>query len=546
MGEAMMAGVSGLKAHQKMLDVTGNNLANVDTNGFKSSRVTFSDLLSDTIRQATQPIGGVGGTNPTQVGGGVQIASVDKNMTQGSLVDTGQPLDMAIDGAGFFILSDGGSRSYTRVGSFTVDSDYNLVDPGTGYRVQRQGSLGVADGFQDPSNSDIRIPYDVALPASQTENISFSGNLTADEITASTNILSSGIAYTSGGSIASATTYLTDLDQVSGLTAGDQILITGTDRDGNAVSSQIVLDATTTLQDLMTAIDAAFPGSTASMNNGELRLTDDESGYSQCDLQLSYVGSGTMELPYNFDIISAGGLANKTTSVEIFDSQGVSHILSGVFVRTDEVNTWDFVVTAISGDAQLVDRRVKGITFQTNGAFGGLDTSQGDTMSFEVRFAHDPNSVRLVNLNFGNVGGFDGLTQFGGASTASSSEQDGYASGWLSSLSVSREGILVGMFSNGVKRDIASLALATFQNPAGLESIGNNYYAATSNSGRPIETTGLAGGAGEVRGGVVEKSNVEIAVEFVNLMQAQNGFQANSRTIRVADEMLREIANLIN
>lgn len=545
MGEAMMAGVSGLKAHQKMLDVAGNNLANVNTNGFKSSRVTFSDLLNDTIRQATQPVGGVGGTNPMQIGGGTQVATVDRKMTQGSLVDTGQPLDMAIDGAGFFILSDGRSRAYTRVGAFTVDSNFNLVDPGTGYRVQRQGSLGVADGFQDPAASDIRIPYDVALPARQTESISFSGNLTADNISPSTNILSSGLAYTSGGSIAAATVRIADLDQVSGLVAGDRIAITGTDRAGNAVSSQIVLDATTTLQDLMTAIDAVFPGSTTTMNNGELRLSDDESGYSQTDVQLAYVGAGSMTLPDNFNIISAGGLANKTTSVEIFDSQGVSHILSGVFVRTDQVNTWDFVVTSVSGEAELVDRRVKGISFQTNGAFGGLDTAAGDTMSFEVRFAHDPASVRLINLNFGNVGQFDGLTQFGGASTASSSEQDGYASGWLSSMSVSREGILVGMFSNGVKREIASLALATFQNPAGLEATGNNYYAATSNSGRPIETTGLAGGAGAVRGGVIEKSNVEIAVEFVNLMQAQNGFQANSRTIRVADEMLREIANLI-
>ena len=545
MGEAMMAGVSGLKAHQKMLDVAGNNLANVNTNGFKSSRVTFSELLSDTIRQATQPVGGVGGTNPMQIGGGTQVASVDKKMTQGSLVDTGQPLDMAIDGAGFFILSDGRSRSYTRVGSFTVDSNFNLVDPGTGFRVQRQGSLGVADGFQDPANSDIRIPYDVALPARQTQNITFTGNLTADNISPSTNILSSGLAYTSGGSIAAATARIADLDQVSGLVAGDRIDITGTDREGNAVSSQLVLDATTTLEDLITAIDAVFPGSTTTMNNGELRLSDDQSGYSQTDLRLTYVGAGSMELPDNFNIISAGGLANKTTSVEIFDSQGVSHILSGVFVRTDQVNTWDFVVTSVSGGAEMVDRRVRGITFQTNGAFGGLDTAQGDTMSFEVRFAHDPDSTRLVNLNFGNVGQFDGLTQFGGASTASSSEQDGYASGWLSSMSVSREGILVGMFSNGVKREIASLALATFQNPAGLEAIGNNYYAATSNSGRPIETTGLAGGAGAVRGGVIEKSNVEIAVEFVNLMQAQNGFQANSRTIRVADEMLREIANLI-
>src|SRR5512133_1924522 len=102
--DSLLAGVSGLQAHQKMLDVSGNNLANVNTTGFKSSRVSFAELLGNTLREASQPTQNVGGTNPMQVGSGVEVASIDRNMTQGSLMNTGQPLDMAIDGQGFFVL----------------------------------------------------------------------------------------------------------------------------------------------------------------------------------------------------------------------------------------------------------------------------------------------------------------------------------------------------------------------------------------------------------------------------------------------------------
>ena len=168
MADALLAGVSGMKAHQKMIDVTGNNLANLNTTAFKTSRVRFSDLLSETLKDASQPTAAIGGSNPQQVGSGVKLASVDRDMSQGSLLTTGQPLDMAIEGAGYFVLNDGQSDVYTRVGAFAVDADFNLVDPGTGYRVQRIGQEGVDEGFQDPSSGDIRVPYDQALPARAT------------------------------------------------------------------------------------------------------------------------------------------------------------------------------------------------------------------------------------------------------------------------------------------------------------------------------------------------------------------------------------------
>jgi len=253
--------------------------------------------------------------------------------------------------------------------------------------------------------------------------------------------------------------------------------------------------------------------------------------------------TGALTLPDYFKVLTAGGVSVKNTNVEIFDSQGISHTLSAAFVRTDAANQWDLVLTSITGDVTLHDRRVKGITFLTDGSYGGI--TGADASSFQLEFAHDPGNVRTIDMDFGTVGEFDGLSQFGGASTVAPSGQDGYPSGWLSSLSVTREGLLVGVFTNGVRRNVAAIKLATFQNPAGLESIGNNYFTISANSGDPVATRALAGGAGAIRGGSLEKSNVEVAAEFVNMIQAQNGFQANARTIRVANEMLRELTNLI-
>ncbi|KPK85890.1 MAG: hypothetical protein AMJ81_02440 [Phycisphaerae bacterium SM23_33] len=534
-----------------MLDVAGNNLANVNTNGFKSSRVTFSELLSQTVQEASQPSATTGGTNPMQIGSGVQVASIDRNMAQGSLLNTGRPLDMAIEGAGYFVLSDGEKDIYTRVGAFAVDSQYYLGDAGTGYRLQRFGSEGVAEGFQDATRSDIRIPWDMALPAKATETLQYTGNLSASAQVPTTNLLISGIQYTAGGAAASEDTSIDQLDQGGGtLVNGDIIVISGTTRDGTPVADTNfeIFDGggvSKTVGDLLAAVEALFPGSTATIDNGEIRLTDNESGYSQTELKLamSSGSAGQLELPNYFRIAAAGGATTAETSMEIFDTQGISHVLSAAFVRTDTPNQWDLVLTSITGDVTLHDRRVNGITFLADGSYGGV--VGGDTSTFRMEFGHDPGNIRTIDLGMGTVGEWDGLTQFGTDSTVRPGGQDGYASGWLSSLSVSREGILVGIFTNGVRRNIAAIKIATFQNPAGLESIGNNYFSASANSGDAVATGALSGGSGALRGGSLEKSNVDVATEFVNMISAQNGFQANARTIRVANDILKELTNLI-
>jgi flagellar hook protein FlgE len=662
MSDALLSGVSGLLVHQTMLDVAGNNLANVNTTAFKASRVSFAELLSETMREASQPTADSGGTNPVQIGSGVMVARVDRDVTQGSMVTTSQPLDMAIEGNGYFVLKDGDRPLYTRMGSFAVDGLYYLVDPATGYRVQ------------STLENDIRIPYDVPLPAQITTQITYTGNLSADEVNPTTNQLAAGIQYTKdgvsvgmstllsemdqssglvtgdiinitgtrrdgtpvsaaltistdpttnllnsiqrytvGGTAAVGTDLLSALDQATGLAADDTILIQGTDSDGTAVNATYTLTGISTLGDLLTTISGAYSGAAASISDGEIlltdtaaeasqttlgltydgdgtlavpasftrivtggegttvgdlltainlafadpldrtdqwsvtslsnggiNLTDSSSGYSQTDLNLAVDpdSAGTIELPQYFEIVSAGGVSCKNTSIEIFDSLGIGHVVSASFVRTNEPNTWDMLLTGATGDVALEDRRVEGITFLSNGSLGPMN----DAASFQVRFGN--NSASAITLNLGSPSEFDGLSQFGGTSTASPNWQDGYASGSLSSMSVSRDGTVVGLFSNGIRRNLDSIGLVTFQNPAGLQSAGNNYFESSPNSGVAIPSNALLGG-GALRGGSLEKSNVNTAVEFVNLMQAQNGFQANARTIKTANDMLRELTQLI-
>ncbi len=554
MSFALSAGVSGLQAHQKMLDVSGNNLANVNTTAFKASTITFSELLSETIKKASQPTtSGVGGTNPQQMGSGVGVSSISPNMTQGNIVSTGNALDMALEGEGYFVLSDSGQYVYTRAGEFAVDADGNLVDPSTGYHVQRIGSEGELEGFQVPGDSNIHIPYDVAMPAKATTEIVVSGNLSADDSydVTRTQVINSNVSYTyNNGITATETTEIDQLDQYSGTLSSGTFTISGYDQDGLEFDTGLTLaiDGSTTMGDLIDHLNNnVLDGSTASLVNGQIRITDDTSGYSKTDMTISYSGDGTLDMPAYFEISTVGGEEVKSINITVYDSQGGQHVISGAFVRSDTNNTWDMVLTSITGDISeitMLNRRIEDVTFDaSDSSYAGLGGS--DSAEFIITFAHDTSSPQTISINLGTAGKLDGLTQFAGSSTAVASEQDGYEAGSLSTVSVNNEGIVIGAFSNGIKKNIATLQIALFQNTAGLENIGSGYFIPSANSGEAIATQAMTGGAGTIQGGALEKSNADVATEFVNMIQAQNGFQANARTITVANEILQELTSLI-
>ncbi len=560
MSYALSSGVTGLQAHQKMLDVAGNNLANVNTTAFKASRISFTELLGETLQEASQPTDNIGGTNPQQMGSGVGVAGITPNMGQGGIVNTGNPLDVAIEGEGYFVVSDGERTLYTRAGTFSVDQEGNLVDPSTGYRVQRMGLVGEDDGFQVSGASGIRVPYDVALPAQQTSNITITGNLSSDATgTVRTQVLTSDVTFSyDGGTDATDATVLGQLDQFSegsgtdgkmGAGESGTIAFSGVRADGTTyTAASLDVSATTTVEDLVNHLnDNVLEGATASLVNGQIRITDDEAGYSKSDLTMSYTGDGELEVPGYFELTTVGGDEVKSVNIAVYDSQGSKHVLSAAFARTDETNTWDLVLTSVGGDVDNIlpeNRRVSDIVFDPQtGAYGGIP--DGQTAEFTMTFGHDVDHPQTVALDFGTVGSFDGVTQFAGNSTAVAREQDGYEAGSLSAVSVNNEGVLIGSFSNGIKKDIATLQVALFKNPAGLQSAGSGYYVTSANSGGAVATQAMNTGAGSIHGGALEKSNADVATEFVSMIEAQNGFQANARTITVANDILRELTNLI-
>lgn len=192
--QAMYNGVAGLKAHKTQMDVISNNIANINTVGFKSSRVNFSEMLNQTMQGASAPSGGLGGTNPIQIGLGVGVGSVDVNQTQGPLVSTGKSTDVAIDGNGFLILGDGQGKYYTRDGSFAIDGDGNLVSSSSGLKVlgwTADPATGALDATSSISSaSGIKLPIGQLSVARQTSSISLGGTLNSETTTGDSSSVS--------------------------------------------------------------------------------------------------------------------------------------------------------------------------------------------------------------------------------------------------------------------------------------------------------------------------------------------------------------------
>lgn len=564
MASALQTSVLGMRAYQEMLNVTGNNIANADTVSYKEDRIAFSDMFSRTLSRGMRASEDVGGTNPVQVGLGVRVSSIGKNMSQGSFTSTEKDFDMAIDGEGFFVVSDGIGPLFTRAGAFDVDSAGYLVDPATGHRVQRVGTTGEAHGFQKAGENDLRIPYRTELPGKRTETVSYKGNLSAGDNEPSTSKLQAkGTVYhlTTGG-LADASSEFSDIEHLQGFSDGDTIDITGKARDGTAVSGTFTYGTAgdgTTLQDFLDTIENVFGGPsacTATVEEGRVTLTEGQSGYSLVDLGLSSTAHPEA-MPADFDYLSVGGAASQSTNIRIYDRQSRSHSLTMTFVRQgQDENQWDLVINSCDGASEVPDRRIAGIVFDENGVYQGIaeadafgnESSDSGFEELDAQFSVSfpgVDSVQDFGVDLGRIGYYDGLTQMGGDSSAGAVDQDGYGTGALQSVSIDAEGTVSGTFSNGETLDVAELRIATFSNPQGLERTGANYFRYTPAAGATIYSHGLQGRAGAVRQSVLEDSNVDIATEFTRLIVAQRGFQVNSRTVRVTNNILQQLASIV-
>jgi flagellar hook protein FlgE len=412
---SMYSGISGLRSHQTMMDVVGNNIANVNTTGYKSSATVFQDVLSQTIQGAGTPQDGRGGTNPAQVGLGVRVAGINTNFAQGASQATGRATDLAIQGDGFFAVRQGNENVYTRSGSFNFDANGSLV---TSSGAIVQGWLA-QDGVVNPNGplEDIRLPIGQTLPPQQTANVRLGGNLPA-------------------------------------------------------------------------GYDAAAP-----------------------------------------TVVSPG--------ITVYDAQGEPIKVSVTFTQTSD-NNWNVVATAPHKDGVSPDVVLASTPLTWDPA----------TATFSV------DDLVLPEATLDDAGTFNGpitvalgtpeepMTQYAGQNSLAALEQDGAGIGALQSFTISPDGTVVGVFSNGQNQPVGQIALANFANPGGLEKIGNSAYRPTGNSGLVQTGVAGAGGRGVLSGGTLEMSNVDLAQEFTNLIVAQRGFQANSRIISASDELLQDLVNL--
>jgi flagellar hook protein FlgE len=406
---SMFSAISGLRAHQTKMDVTGNNIANVNTVGFKGSQTVFQDTLSQVIRAGGAPAADRGGTNPAQIGLGVKVAATTTNWTQGATQSTGRSTDFMIEGDGFFVTRSGTESLYTRAGSFDFDGEGKLVTPNGGVL---QGWMANAAGVVNSNGpiGDLTVPYGQLVNPKQTTTGAIGGNLPAGAATG--------------------TTY--------------------------------------------------------------------------------------------------------QTGVTMYDSQGVEQKVFYNFTKAAAANTWTLDITHDNGTAL-----VTGATVAFNAA-GALTTpaAPGTLAAFTPPAATFPSWTGPVTVDVA------ALTQFGGASTVTATDQNGYELGSLQSFQLGNDGTIMGVYSNGLRQPLGQLALASFNNPSGLEKAGSSTFRVGVNSGDPNVGLAGVGGRGVLNSGALEMSNVDLAEEFTGLIVAQRGFQANSRVITSSDEILQDLVNL--
>ncbi|MDR3588409.1 MAG: flagellar hook-basal body complex protein [Negativicutes bacterium] len=544
MMSAFFSAVSGLKAMTYDLDVIANNISNVNTTGYKSDRVSFSDLLSQTLSSATGSSGTTGGTNAKQIGLGVSVASTDINMTVGSTESTGVATDASISGSGFYIVTGGstGQYQFTREGDFTVDDSGNLTVDGykvCGWEYYSTDSSGTStyDTTRDVealnlySDSYNGNKKEMAAKAS-TEN-TLSGNIYADNT-------ASGTAMTTIGT--TPTTY--DTSQT----------VKEYDSDGNSYDVTVSYKKCYSEGGYTTYYwTASAADSTADTVGGT------NSGYICFDSSGNIVnGSATTATLSAFQ--STTGNTNTYTSSEMslansLPAANYTVTCTGVsgstatYTLSDGTNTYTASTTSSPGTVTFKDTAGNTLATLTESATGVAGdsftftaTSNNYTFSDTASLTVTPTDAGMTAFNVSLD--FSGITQTTSTDTSDTLTYsgDGYEAGTLESISIGSDGVITGTYSNGKTKPLAEIALATFTNPQGLEKIGDNLYATTNNSGEFTGgVTAGSAGTGSLSSGTLEMSNVDLANELSQMMIAERAYQANTKAISTADEMLQSL-----
>jgi len=539
---SLVSGVSGLRNHQMKMDVLGNNIANINTIGYKGGRISFSEALNQTISNAN-PGSGTSFINPMQVGLGMKTSSIENMFTQGSLEATGVNTDLAIEGEGFFVLKTGDYNLFSRAGQFYFDADGKLVNHG-GLAIQGwMLSDQLLQVGRNPGNiSDIVIDSNLVSDATSTQNVWFSGNLNAGLETVP-EVWTIGNPLVEAGVPATAATLINNLDQTTTpLAAGDTIVIAGTNPDESAVSANYTYAAGDTVQDLLDAVNLAYTGATATLVNGEIVLTDDTAGESSTSISLSNgVGNtGTINLA-GFVNTTPGATGRVTTSVIVYDSLGGSHNLVVDYIKTANNGEWTWQAST-SGDETITSGGSGSVFFDSTGQLSAFTFNGGiNELVIDPGNGADP---MTMNLHAEAGDEYTGMSQFDSLSTLTVRDQDGRATGELLGITIGRDGTIAGSFSNGMIDPIAQLAFARFQNNNGLSDLGDGLFQESIASGLEQIVNLEDDLTASIVSGALEMSNVDLSKEFTEMITAQRGFQANAKVITTADQMLDELVRL--
>lgn len=534
--KSLNSGVSGLRAFQTKMDVIGNNIANVETAGFKSSRVSFAEMMSERLGRG----GGGGDTAPqlsNQVGLGIRVASIDRDFSQGAMQSTGRTTDLALEGEGFFIVSGGNENLMTRAGNFVFNKDGFLVDQGgrivQGYNADNSGNI-----LGGGSTEDVRIDFENVLPPKQTSLVTLAGNLDASTSTNKILMAQSGFTVSGGGS-ATETTLLNDLGQtLSPMTAGDQLSFDITLNDGTPTTITHTYAAGDTLGDVVNTLNTQLTSAEGEVTiiDGMLTLKSGQLGESDLRVtNVSVTGAGSINFP-GFQTTQEGITGGQTMSTTIFDDLGRAHSLMVEFTQVNN-NEWSYEAKFLDGET--VSGGANGtVTFDS---LGQLTSSDALDITFEPG---NGASTQSFTLSLGDSESGTKFTQYAGSNSSKVIKQDGYAQGQLIDVSIDGAGQVQGIYDNGNSTVLAQVALARVQNNNGMEMVGGGMFRATSAAGEVFINTPDSFAGVAVNSGSLEGSNVDLAKEFTDMITSQRAYQSSARVITTSDEMLTEAVNL--
>ncbi|MDD3352781.1 flagellar hook protein FlgE [Zoogloea sp.] len=557
---AFQQGLSGLSIASKALDAISNNVSNANTVGYKQASAQFSDVFASSLAGSR-----------TQVGIGATVAQMAQQFNQGNVTTTSNALDLAINGEGFFRMSDpGGTITYSRNGQFQTDKEGYIVNA-QGLRLT--GKIADANGAYTGATGAIKLNLSDAKPQA-TSKSGYNVNLDSRSATPT------GLTAGSGKSAAIAS--LTGATPSFTLAATDKLKF---QLDGETGTTELALPAGTynDVGSLAAAIQSAIDQSSL---KGRIKVAGD----STPALIFSSARTGRLSeiavtaatspgattpaalLPTGTPVLGSNDAFNindpstytSSTSQTVYDSLGNPHVQTLYFVKTALANTWD-VYSSLDGlppqineDAKALDpatteNRWMSITFDTNGVFQGsalyqeLPSAPG-TMGYvpspstKVNVAYDITTGATTQLQF--EVDLLGTTQFGNSYGINQLSQDGFTTGKLSGLSVSADGTVEGNFSNGQSRTMGQVYLVGFENPNGLRSLGANQWASTSDSGPEKPNAPGTGVLGVIQSAAVEESNVDLTAELVNMITQQRSYQANAQSIKTQDQILQTLVNL--